>query len=1337
MSIPPPSIVEVIRDEFELIRKRRKHRSRSRAGEARAASVADKIPRSTNPEVDIVGPDADAEMMKLRVEMLNYHVTGLAISGGGIRSGTFAVGFLQGLANLRLLRRFDYLSTVSGGGYAGGWLAAWLKREGDVENVERQLDFSRIRQAESERQYFDSTRQPKPVVDEEPEPLRHLRSYSSFLFPRPGPLSVDTWTVIAIWGRNVTINFLLLFPLAMIVVLLLRLVLFFFQDLNADAVADESRGWVLATVFVVAGAIMAQVALMMNAQSVQEFRARGAAKQARNSLGRSWAILLLSVAAAFSLTVCSRWLLWHLGEYLEAIPGRPSGGTLWGVFWGLIVDNLDLLQAPSFVFVMVIFATFMVAGSMYIMARTGAFSGRFLGAAALAGLTSGFLFVLLLGIIRAFARANRPDLMATFAVPGALVVVLASLIVEVAVAGRAMTEGEREWWGHYGAGLAISCLAWMIAMGSTLYLPALFLYGGAWLRVAIASGWVGTTALGIVTGRFVLPKLQAGGGGQGLAKLASLAPPVFLIGLLGLLGLFASFLLNTPGLSAPRGDDLTPFAYYLEGLRGADFRLIVVLGLGFAFLAGLALRLIDVNLFSLNAMYMNRLVRCYLGASRPMPRWNDRWGGRHDRTWNAGAPSISDRVPIPSVRDANPVTGFDPGDDLPLSELRIGETEPGARDYWGPHLLINTTINLVAGKDLAWRDRKGDSFTLSPLYCGAKSVGYARLGDDEASRTNLTLGRAMAISGAAIDPNMKYYQSPALTALLLLFNARLGYWMQNPLKGNWKAGTPEAGFQLLQELFGKTDGSGDYVHLSDGGHFENMGVYELIRRRCRYIVALDAGDEPTASDANLANLIRLCRIDFGIRIQIDTAPTRPTGPDRLSRSHVVVGRIRYDDADQGQLPGVLVYVRASMTGDEPPDLQNYAARDTNFPFQPTDLRQAFDEEQFECYRCLGDHVASEVFSTAMMRISRFEEDGHADYVPRLFSSLQARWGEIPETRDRDFVESTQAWIALQRDLRADPNLARLSRQLYPELPPAPAAPAPAAPSPDYDRAEFHVVSQMLQIMENTWLTLGLRGSSDQPLNRGWVNVFRRWVNTSAFQKTWPILRSEYGADFVRFCQDEMHLRARESRVVSFNESLKLPNSFTQTAIGLLSEEFRREWPDPPIPPASPVPSLPQILASAKKLGSGKSGPPIWFIVQDVEESNGKPPGLFVAGLVLAAITEDFDADFEGFKPDSRAGDSETREFFAWMRCGYRSSSLGSPCVREILDIHLPKALGVGKDKLPTLLTRYPTTARSGGDSELDIWLSFFARFDFRRVDPPRGIVWNQTRLKRPGKGGKP
>ena len=260
-------------------------------------------------------------------------------------------------------------------------------------------------------------------------------------------------------------------------------------------------------------------------------------------------------------------------------------------------------------------------------------------------------------------------------------------------------------------------------------------------------------------------------------------------------------------------------------------------------------------------------------------------------------------------RDPNPVTGFDPEDDLDLLDLRIGYNAPGMGDrtYWGPQVLINTTFNLVGDDELAWRDRKGESFTLSPLYCGSKRLGYAcsernTKAESDAGPGDLDLGR-----GRRPEHEVLPVRLPDRLPDHLQRPARLLDREPEPVEPGPRSWLdrrePEVREPPLHRVLRPDRWAGEFVHLSDGGHFENLGVYELIRRRCRYIVACDAGEDTGPSDENLATLIRLCRIDFGVRIQIDTEPSAPEGPDRLTRSHVVVGRIRYDDVDSGSFPG--------------------------------------------------------------------------------------------------------------------------------------------------------------------------------------------------------------------------------------------------------------------------------------------------------------------------------------------------------------------------------------------------------------------------------------------------
>src|SRR4051794_38415877 len=135
-------------------------------------------------------------------------LSALCISGGGIRSATFALGAIQGLAEHGLLTRFDYLSTVSGGGYIGAWLTAWAHRVGGIGNLVPRL-----------------RRDAAASVPPEPDPIQHLREYNSYLSPQGGILSTDLWTLIATMLRNILLNWMVLIPVLMCALMIPRIYL--------------------------------------------------------------------------------------------------------------------------------------------------------------------------------------------------------------------------------------------------------------------------------------------------------------------------------------------------------------------------------------------------------------------------------------------------------------------------------------------------------------------------------------------------------------------------------------------------------------------------------------------------------------------------------------------------------------------------------------------------------------------------------------------------------------------------------------------------------------------------------------------------------------------------------------------------------------------------------------------------------------------------------------------------------------------------------------------------------------------------------------------------------
>jgi hypothetical protein len=208
---------------------------------------------------------------------------------------------------------------------------------------------------------------------------------------------------------------------------------------------------------------------------------------------------------------------------------------------------------------------------------------------------------------------------------------------------------------------------------------------------------------------------------------------------------------------------------------------------------------------------------------------------------------------------------------------------------------------------------------------------------------------------------MGFYSSAPVAFLMTVFNVRLGQWLGNPRRRKTsRRATPGLGlWWLINELLGGTNDESAYVYLSDGGHFENMGLYELVKRRCGLIIVCDAEADENYTFSGLGNAIRKCRIDLGIDIDLDTGKIAPRKAGGPSGQHCVVGQIRYENADHAARPGTIIYFKASLTGNEPADVRNYKKEHALFPHDST-ADQWFSESQFESYRELGYH---EVFSS--------------------------------------------------------------------------------------------------------------------------------------------------------------------------------------------------------------------------------------------------------------------------------------------------------------------------------------------------------------------------------------
>jgi hypothetical protein len=363
----------------------------------------------------------------------------------------------------------------------------------------------------------------------------------------------------------------------------------------------------------------------------------------------------------------------------------------------------------------------------------------------------------------------------------------------------------------------------------------------------------------------------------------------------------------------------------------------------------------------------------------------------------------------------------------------------------------------------------------------------------------------------------------------------------------WRKPGPKSSLvPLLQELLGSTNEESDFLYLSDGGHFENLGIYELVRRRCRYIIACDAGCDPDYRFEDLGNAIRKIRIDLGVDIRIDVQSLIPDPQTKRSRSHCAVGTIDYRDQQGQEIRGYLLYLKASLTGDEPADVRQYQAEHGDFPHQST-ADQWFSESQFESYRGLGLHALTKAVEDAAQRSNGTPtgtgchppgEDGGAGDgngngngrppcdLEELFAELNERWYPPSQAAAGAFSRHGETLDGLFARVRADPDLRFLDAQVYPAWTSL-TAQVPAAQQPasclglparyEEIRAGFYLCNALFQLMEDLYLDLDLEDQWDHPDNRGWINYFRHWSWSSMVRYSWAICAPTYGARLQKFC----------------------------------------------------------------------------------------------------------------------------------------------------------------------------------------------------------------------------
>lgn len=957
------------------------------------------------------------------------NLIGLAFSGGGIRSATFNLGVLQRLQELDLLRNVDYLSTVSGGGYIGSWLLGNVRRT----------------------HYWLSQ-----LTDWSPS-IEHLRRYSNYLAPRHGLMSVDTWTMWASWIRNA-----LLIQLTCVVWLWVLLVL---TRINEAVFTWGMFKWL--AVFP-GNLVLAPLVLILTIAVCRSLRS-----ESRSTKERS--VLIFGVTPAWFGSFVTAAMLWaerplDSPTYFEVLK------TAWaGWYWPLAImfGGLALLSAYSID----------TRRSRIIAYGYGVLTAG-------AAMTVVYLcFAVVRWMFGQFGFEDHYAWMAyVFGPPLVLFAMTLPIIAIIGLIGPDSEDWRREWWTRFGSWIGIWGVGFMLLSLTSVYGPliALKAFDHKWSapQWGTIAGWIATIVGGLMSGNS-----ERTSGGEGRTTIATLlewfskiAAFVFIVGAV-LIGAAVMHLLLVKVFT----DDQLVAPMYWQHLAHIEtteywwaFLALLVVGLVFSWR-------FEINIFGLNQFYRNRLVRCYLGATR----------------WRMG------------LRKPHAFTGFDQQDDLDLADFRNplatdpAHPPPPHRYYRGPFPILNGALNLGGSSDLGVHTRHSASFVFTPLRAGSdrKAVGYAPMysntPDGGVFGGGVKLGQAVSVSGAAASPNMGYSTSPLVAFLLTVFNVRLAWWFPNPGKPLWwMSRLPISTWYLVKEMFGLADESNHFINVSDGGHFENLGIYELVRRKCKVIIAADAECDSNLTFGSLGNVIRLCEIDFDAKIDIEVDSIRRQKDTGYSRSHCAVGRIYYSNGSTGYL----IYMKSSLTGDEDASIEQYRSAHHAFPHESTS-DQFFAEDQFESYRRLGYHVA---------RLT-FRDVEHERSLVEMARNLVTLWTQSSDAVS--FVAQAQQLDAIWERFRTAPLLEGLLTELMADRP----SPLPD-PIPGAIRGEqLAACLELTQLMENVFIALQLDDFWTHPDNHGWVALFNSWAKSGTFRAAWKQSRHTFGSSFVYFCEHRLGL----------------------------------------------------------------------------------------------------------------------------------------------------------------------------------------------------------------------
>jgi hypothetical protein len=634
----------LLREELREIGKLRRKRRWIDWGAGEAGAEAGAPTRQNGPPEDgslpPVGteqhaPDVDESADTVFKKAHGMSLVGLAFSGGGIRSATFNLGVLQGLAKLGLLPMFDYLSTVSGGGYIGSWLCAWILRAGQEEKgnclgtpaKEPRAAILEVQEA------LKPDRSNKPQHGE-PRPIRFLREYSNYITPRLGLLGADTWTAVAIYVRNLLLNQLILALFLACVLLVPHLATWVTRSIIKFPGTPD---------FLAPATILALLLLALTVATLNMKNLTGT--HSETGIRFPWyaqlhSILALVAAPLFMAAwVASVWLSRHALLLPHWWQWSLLGVAVFGVTWVFA----SLWNMPK------------AGPAAPHWGSTGAWFWSILFSFMSGGVGGILLWVL---AIKVLLTTHHPGLwhVVSFGTPLVVVIFLIVGVLQIGLIGLYFPDPRREWWARLGAYLLIISLAWAVAFALSIYSPLGLMWAKGWLK-GLGIAWVVSTLTGIFGARSAATGAIDARSSKDLAL--SVTPYIFIVGIASLIAwllevslavlngqgdalrkfvagsqvaqkvsgwIISLDLTSSSGKATGQGTLLpnspvsVPSVYvraHWEILQ-AEWHSGWLLILFVAFLAVclfLSMR-VNLNEFSMNLFYRNRLVRAYLGASR-------------------------------------------------------------------------------------------------------------------------------------------------------------------------------------------------------------------------------------------------------------------------------------------------------------------------------------------------------------------------------------------------------------------------------------------------------------------------------------------------------------------------------------------------------------------------------------------------------------------------------------------------------------------------------------------------------------------------------------------------